>query len=398
MTTSEPAIEDVAVGPGRATASREVVIAERRIELDWLRVGVVAAVFVFHTARFFDPEGWHVKNATVHGWLVGPIVFFVGWAMPLLFVISGAGVFFALRRRSPAQLLRERMLRLAVPLLVGVFTHVMWQVYLERISHGEFRGSFLAFVPRYFVGWYGSGGNFAWMGLHLWFLEWLLVFTLALLPLFLWLGTGAGKRLLAKIGDFLARPGAVFLLALPIALVLAWPEPVGIWCGRGWGGWSLPAHACFFAWGFLLASSDRLYDRIRRQWVFATLVSAILGPFVAVSLIGTEPAHGTLRAWLAFTGMALVAWSAILAILGGAIEGLRRARPRFLRIASEAVLPVYVLHQTVILTVGYPVVQLAIPDLAKWALIFPLSLLATAALYLLVRRYAPLRVLVGMRP
>jgi len=32
-------------------------------------------------------------------------------------------------------------------------------------------GGFLAFLPHYFEGWYGFGGNFAWMGLHLWDLD-----------------------------------------------------------------------------------------------------------------------------------------------------------------------------------------------------------------------------------
>jgi peptidoglycan/LPS O-acetylase OafA/YrhL len=36
----------------------------RRFELDWLRVLAIAAVFLFHSGRFFDPLDWHVKNPT----------------------------------------------------------------------------------------------------------------------------------------------------------------------------------------------------------------------------------------------------------------------------------------------------------------------------------------------
>ena len=42
-----------------------------------------------------------MKNAVVHPWLQVPVMFFVVWAMPLLFAISGAAVFFSLRGRSP---------------------------------------------------------------------------------------------------------------------------------------------------------------------------------------------------------------------------------------------------------------------------------------------------------
>jgi glucans biosynthesis protein C len=371
----------------------------RKGELDRLRLGTILLVFLFHTARFFDPEGWHVKNAATHPWLLGPMLFFVVWAMPLLFVISGAAVFFSLRGRSVARYLRERVLRLLVPLAIGTFTHVMWQVYLERVSHGQFDGSFLEFVPRYFDGLYGfGGGNFAWMGLHLWYLELLFVFSIALLPVLLWLGPGAGRRLLGEAASLLARPGAVFLLAIPVVLAVVLPRPGSLWGGRFFGGWNVCAHACFFLCGFVLVSSERLYQSVRRQWPAAALVAVAVGVPLALAFgRGPEPAHASLRAWISLGGMALVGWSAVLAFLGGAIHGLRGVPGALLQRASEAVLPFYVLHQTVILTIGYPVVRWPIPDLAKWAVIALSSFAATIALYeLLVRPFAWMRVLFGM--
>lgn len=35
---------------------------ERRYDMDWPRVLAMIAVFVFHCTRFFDVEGWHLKN------------------------------------------------------------------------------------------------------------------------------------------------------------------------------------------------------------------------------------------------------------------------------------------------------------------------------------------------
>jgi len=369
----------------------------RKVELDWLRLGAILLVFLFHTTRFFDPEGWHVKNAVVYPWLLAPMMFFTVWAMPLLFVISGAAVSFSLRGRSVARYLRERVLRLLVPLVVGTFTHVMWQVYLERVSHGQFQGSFPAFVPRYFDGLYAYGGNFAWMGLHLWYLELLFVFSVVLLPALLWLGRGVGQRVLGRVAAFLARPGGVFLLAIPAILATVLPPSGRLWGGRFFGGWNLCAHACFFLCGFVLVASEQLYESVRRQWRAATWVAAGLGlPLALVFGGGPEPAHLGLRAWLALGGMAVVGWSAVLAFLGGAIDGLRAVRSAFLQRASEAVLPFYILHQTVILTIGYPVVRWAIPDAAKWALVAASSLALTIALCELVRRFAWLRVPFGM--
>jgi glucan biosynthesis protein C len=379
-------------------AADPVVLPDRRVELDWLRLGAIAGIFVFHTARFFDPWEWHVKNATVHPWLVVPFAIFTTWVMPLLFVISGAAVSLSLHRRDVERYLRERVLRLLVPLAVGVFTHVLWQVYLERVTHRQFAGSFLEFVPHYFEGLYGYGGNFAWSGLHLWYLELLFVFSVALFPVFLWTGTGAGRRALEAVCGILARPGGPFLLAIPIALAVALPAPTSFWGARSWGGWNILSHACFFAAGFLVASDARLYESVRRHWVAATVVAAAIGGPLSVVFIGApEPDHGSFRAWILLGGMALVGWSAILAVLGGAIAGLSAVRTPFLAYASEAVLPFYILHQTVILTIGWVVVSWAIPDLARWAVIVVASLAATVAACELVRRAALLRVLFGMK-
>ena len=37
----------------------------------------------------------------------------------------------------------DKVLRLLVPLLVGVFTFSVTQVYVERVSHGQFQGTLL---------------------------------------------------------------------------------------------------------------------------------------------------------------------------------------------------------------------------------------------------------------
>jgi peptidoglycan/LPS O-acetylase OafA/YrhL len=62
------------------------------------------------------------------------------------------------------------------------------------------------------------------------------------------------------------------------------------------------------------------------------------------------------------------------------------------------VLPFYILHQTVLLTVGYFVVRWPIPDLLKWAIILVVSFAIIMALYeFLVRRINVLRFLFGMK-
>jgi peptidoglycan/LPS O-acetylase OafA/YrhL len=42
---------------------------QRRYDLDWLRVFAILAVFFYHSARFFDLGGWHIKNAVTYSWV-----------------------------------------------------------------------------------------------------------------------------------------------------------------------------------------------------------------------------------------------------------------------------------------------------------------------------------------
>ena len=147
---------------------------QRRHDLDWLRVLSILTVFIYHSTRFFNLENWHVKNSVTYFWVEVWNAFATNWMMPLIFVISGASIFYALGKGGFGKFLKDKVLRLLVPLLVGAFTHASLQVYLDRLTHGQFSGSYFEFLPLYFHGVYDDGdptaGNFAFHGMHLWYL------------------------------------------------------------------------------------------------------------------------------------------------------------------------------------------------------------------------------------
>jgi len=371
----------------------------RRYELDWLRVLAILAVFIYHSGRFFDPTSWHIKNSVLHPGLLPFKMLFEIWGIPLLFVISGAGVFYALGKRAAGPFLKDRTLRLLVPLIVGIFSHLIWQVYLERLTHGEFRGTFFQFIPHYFDGLYGFGGNFAWAGMHLWYLEMLFVFSLILLPLFLWLRQGRGRAVLTWLGDRLASPGAVYLAALPVMLGLALPNPGSPWTARIFGGWSLLALLPFFCNGFLIVSHERLYESVRRSRWVSLAAAAVLTILISIRFFRSgEPVFGTADYTAILAVYGLSSWAWVLAVLGFSARHLRVPR-RILLYANEGVLPFYILHQTVLLTVGFQVVRQPISDPLKWAIIAAGSFLICLGLYeFTVRRFRWLRFLFGLGP
>jgi glucan biosynthesis protein C len=195
------------------------VVTNRQHYIDWLRVIATISIFLYHNSRAYDYGDWHIKNAQTSLGATQFVEFMNIWMMPLFFVISGASVYFSLRSRNAGSFLRERFLRIMVPwLITGIFLMGPPQVYLERLSHGQFSGSFLQFIPHYFDGMYGFGGNFAWMGVHLWYLMLLSFFSVILLPLFLprtRTGTSLAQAIAAKLG----KPWVLPLLFVPVALM-----------------------------------------------------------------------------------------------------------------------------------------------------------------------------------
>lgn len=372
----------------------------RRYDLDWLRVIAILAVFFFHNGRFFDTGGWHVKNPITYSGMDYFTGFLGSWIMPIIFIISGASLFYGLGKGGFGKFLKDKVLRLLVPLAVGAFTHVSLMVYLERHTQGGFRGSYFQFLPHYFEGFYAFGGNFAWMGLHLWYLEILFLFSLIFYPLLRWLKIGSGQRVLNGLGNLLARPGAVALLAVPGTILYATLSPRGYAGLRDFGGWPLPVYAFYLLAGFQIIAHAGLQDSIKRQRWFAlaaaliTLVSTIAANITG----GADAPFGSLPNMLAQASYSLLSWSILLPLLGFGFQHLTFSNP-FLKYANEAVLPFYIMHQTVIIGLGYFVVQTDLPAWLKYGITSICSFIVIMGLYeLLVRRWNVLRVLFGMKP
>jgi peptidoglycan/LPS O-acetylase OafA/YrhL len=368
--------------------------AQRRFDLDWLRVFAILTVFVYHTTRFFNSESWHVKNPT--SYIAANILetTLANWIMAVIFAISGASLFYAIGKGSAGKFIKDKALRLIVPLAtMGMIVFGSWQIYLDRLSHGEFNGSFFEFIPIYF-----QPENFAWKGVHLWYLEMLFVFCLVFLPLFLWLKRGSGRQALGKLGDLLARSGTLYLVALPTVLSLALTGSDSFLGNTEWGGGSILSHATFFLAGFLIVSHDGTQKTIQRfRWLSLVLAVILMAALFSLMTAFGDSASGALLA-LGRALWGLWSWSWTLAILGFGMKNLNFNKP-ILSYANEAVLPFYILHHPVLLTVGYFVVQWSIPATLKFLVIDALSFIVIMALYeFIVRRVNVLRFLFGMKP
>ena len=363
-------------------------VTQRRYDLDWLRVCAVLGVFFFHSLHFFDPGDWSVKNLTTYpwvGWLMGVLGL---WLMPLIFVVSGASVFYASRKGNATGFLKDKVLRLFIPLLVGAFTFSTTQVYVERVSHGQFQGTFFQFLPHYFDGLYfeGGTGNFAFHGMHLWYLLVLFVFTLLLMPLFWWLKGTVGGNVLRRLGDVLALPGALILLIVPTVILQNITDCDALGGDFKLGGWRLVQYLWFFLAGYLIVSHARLQQRIIQARGVCLGLSLMLVALSIARLVNLDRVSD------------IAVWPVLLAMLGFAMKYLTFSN-RFLAYTNEAALPFYILHQTVLLGVAFFVVGWAVPDLSKYLIIMLTSFVTCVLLYEhLVRRVNALRFLFGLKP
>jgi len=364
----------------------------RHQHLDWLRVVSVLLIFIFHSGAPFALGDWHFKSGTSS---IGLTVWnhsILLIAIPLLFFISGAGSFLALQQKDPKHYFKGRVQRLLIPLIFGILIIVPPQVYIERITRNQFSENFLAFYPHYFDGWYlsiGGEGNFAWMGLHLWYLLYLFLLTLILLVWLKLKKSSAAQSTGSQTDENIAIKLPFFILPI-IAIEI-------LFGATGLGGWNLLTYPFFFFWGYWLYQRPTRVAALRR-FSMVSAVIAIFGTLFLLNHLYHTPAFTGwvtdsvgLRALHALTGCS---W--IIAVIGISQTWLE-VKSRWMRLANEVVLPFYILHQTIIVLLAYGLAQYHLVLPLYYTLTLLTSFFSILALILIIHTQYWLRFLFGMR-
>jgi len=373
------------------------VTSGRLYYLDWLRVLGMFGIFFFHNARFYDSfTDWTVKNATTNLGATMLIAIMSNFIMPLFFLVSGAAVYYALRSRKAGQFVQERSLRLLIPLIFGMLIIVAPQAYFGAVSHGEMTGGY-NFLQIYWL-YLQTLPDLNWF--HLWYLAYLLVFSLVALPVFVnWKG---GKSVISRMATALNNPWAwLAALVLLLAVVDIFLDPGGYWGDRTQANFSRVAYLLFFIAGYLIFANARIMEAIEklRWWSLGAGIAGLAcgALFFYDILIDREAYFGSGGFAASQIVMAIVTWGWLFAFLGLAKRYLNSTN-RFLAYANEAVLPFYILHQTVIISIGFCVVQWNMHAGLKYLMISTTSFIGIMLIYeLLVRRVNVFRFLFGMR-
>lgn len=372
---------------------------DRRLDLDWLRIGAFGLLILYHVGMFYVTWDFHVKSSRASDAIEPLMLLSNPWRLLLLFIISGAASRFMLDKMPASTFAGSRMWRLLPPLVFGMLVIVPPQTWLEIVQKLDYTGSFADFYGLYIqpgVHWRIDGEPLVtptWN--HLWFVVYIAVYSLVLIP---------AATLVRHIPRALAAPllWPPALLVAPILLIFAlritlfdifgdthalvddWHNHALYFSGF-LAGYAIAKNAAFFAaaerlrwialglgvaaWLFWQAGDDYLEARLGEEW--AALVVRLL--------------------------RSTLAWAVILALFGFGSRHLRGHDGPVRRYLTDAIFPFYIIHQTVIIAAG------AYLDPLQWPLWIeaPVLIATTAAAcflgYEIVRRMAVLRPLFGLK-
>jgi len=391
----------------------------RRRDLDVIREWIVGCLVLFHTARIFDDlGGFYIKSETTH-WvfnILNMLALQVG--MPLAFVIAGYGICNSLSKRSSKMFIKERIKRLVVPFVFGILVIIPPQVFYQfRVnpnyteSYWEYYKKFFDLVPVWNFPWFfeGSLKNPYFHRGNAWFLYELLVFSLLCLPLFKWLLSNRDTGKSNWIENLNKTLFGIILLGLPIGIIEAAFKTDYA------GGWCKSSYIPFLIYGFLLACFPKFRLHLKNKnklLIIAAIITFILGVYSYFKLssgYGLDPLKDYTFGAVAFriikgiNGWLMVAmiWSFIELRNESASKASKKTSEsliRFERYAHGALLPFYLIHETILVVVAFYVVNWSVNIFMQYLIICLITYILTIAAYeVLIRRFKISRFLFGMK-
>ena len=363
---------------------------ERKYFIDWLRIALILSVFFFHIGMIFNSWGWHVKSEEPVFFLEPIMSWLHLWRMPLLFLVSGVGTFYALGHRTSKQYIKERFLRIFIPFLIGIFTLVPVQVYIEKIDSYNSLGNFYLYM---FDGIYPVG-NFSWH--HLWFLIYLFFIAVIISPFLNYLKSNNFQNVKNwMIQKTSTRLGLNWVL--PILIASQWilrqyfPDNTHALL-NDWAYFTY--YFIFFLCGFVLFTSDKVINALasqRHMYLIQTFVfTVVMFSFwvFEINFAGQDYIYGITEI--------IIAWSCGLSAIGYFKVHFNKDN-KYRKHLNVAIYPFYLLHQPVIVVVGYLVLKLQIPTIAAAVLITLLSLSVIVGLYWIIDKINFLRIIFGLK-
>ncbi|WP_339815740.1 acyltransferase family protein [uncultured Imperialibacter sp.] len=342
----------------------------RRYDIDWLRVIAIGLLLIYHVAIGFQTWGVMIGFiASTKTWesLWIPMSMLNVWRIPLLFFVSGMGVYFALRRRNWKELLMERTGRILVPFLFGMFAIVPIHIYLWK-------------------SYYKMTAGYEYNPGHLWFLGNIFTYVLVLSPIFFYLKGHDDGKLAKGIKWLFGNPLGLFATLATFAAE-AWLVNPGIYSlyATTWHGFFLGLLAFFFGFCFVLSGQPFLELILKWKWIFVVIGSAL---FVIRMVVFKQMAPNHLQS------IESNFW--IFSVFAFGYKYLNHGG-KALTYLSQAAYPVYILHMVFLYLGSKYIFQLDLPAPVQFLMVLVVTSVGCFATYEVIRRVKFLRPLFGLK-
>lgn len=337
---------------------------KRLYHLDWIRFIVVALLVPFHIALTYTGTGdSYVYHEGIKAYYLGlnetpefniwSLKLFVDFLscffMQLLFVIAGISANFALKNRSYKDFIKDRFFKLIIPTLLGMLTIIPITSWIRNINLFNYQGHFFEFYPLFFNGIRGTfpEANLEWG--HMWFLVYLFVITLMVLPLSKFLNKIESKRIFV-----------IFLIILTIFEMIFRP---------GWPGFqnlvddwaNLTNYIFLYLFGFIISNKEVYREKINKGYLINLFIGVALYILLKILNQITDVPWGYNGYTITTVAIrSFVTFLIILGVLGLGNKFLNREN-RHLKVVKQFSFPLYILHYVPSTLVTFFIIKTDLP-------------------------------------
>lgn len=348
-----------------------MMTTERRYDIDWLRVIAIGLLLIYHIAIIFQPWAMFIGFIRSEDALEGlwkPMTMLNVWRIPLLFFVSGMGLYFAMKKRNCKQLLTERAKRILLPFVFGYLAITPLHMFIfQKYYH----------IP---LTYYSSSG-------HLWFLGNIFVYVLLLSPLFFYLQKhkdGKFKKAISRVMSYAIGPLSISIFFM-FEIGLVKPQLFELYA-QTWHGFFIGFLAFFF--GYLFVYSGRSFWRTVSKWKW--LYISIAAVLYTIRFTGFESISN-----MYITSLESNCW--IFGVFGLGYQYLNKPSV-LLNYLSQAAYPVYIIHMFVLYAAAFIILPLDLHPMLKFVGITLFTFIVCFLIYeFILRRINILRPLFGLK-
>lgn len=343
---------------------------ERRYDIDWLRVIAIGLLLIYHIAIIFQPWAMFIgfirsEEAVEELWK--PMTMLNVWRIPLLFFVSGMGLYFAMKKRNWKQLFFERGKRILLPFVFGYFAITPIHMYIFQEYYN---------MP---LSYYSSSG-------HLWFLGNIFVYVILLSPLFIYLkknDNGKLKKLISKVMSNAIGPLIISVFFM-LEVSLVKPQLFELYA-QNWHGFFIGILSFFFGFIFVYTGSVFWQTVSKWKWLYISIATMLfIIRFTGLASISN----------MYLTSIESISW--ILGVFGIGFSYLNKPS-ELLSYLSKAVYPVYIIHMFVLYAGALLILPLDLHPMLKFISITLFTFIVCFLIYeFILKRINVLRPLFGL--